>query len=661
MMRLIEHLGRYEIGPEIGRGGMSIVYRGYDPSLRRDVALKVLHPHLALRADSRARFSREAQAVARMHHPNIVEVFDFSAPDSEQAYIVTELVQGPTLRQLISEHPLRYAELAALILLPIGQALAHAHQMGIIHRDVKPENIMIRADGSPVLMDFGIAQMVDMESLTATGTMLGSPAHMAPEVVDGQPVTPKSDVFSLATVLYWLVCGTLPFSGQNPAALFRRVLECQYDPVLRRRPQAGKSMARLIESCLTRNVDERPTTPDVVEQLKKILQEAGLSSEDELAVFLKDPEPYQDQLAVRMAPALAGTAQQAFAKHMEARALDFIDRALHLDKNCAEALQLLKQIEWHSRKSTLIKAASGVALLAAAAGIGVVLWPKSSTQSRTLSNPAPIATGMEILPSDPVASFPASTLNPEPLTPISAVSAENETAAVNESAAVDASAAVDETSGTPTENTVRNDQSLHVESPSNENTSSKPVPPKRPYKVTDGKDDPAARRPRPPRVNDDKPVSTQEIEPLLLTIHGRYKGAEVFLDGQSQGYLSTIERKGGLPIKALGVHQIRFQNQGCQPEEYSVQVNAQTKRLPQIAFECTPLPASIQILSNRNTLIRDEGNQILGQTNQVVSIPMEALDRKMTLTIGNPNEDMGVQTRSITLKAGKTVVEKVNF
>ena len=202
--------GRYTLLDKVGQGGMSVVYRAHDPVLDRIVALKLLHPHLAGRAESRARFSREARAVAKLRHDNIVEIFDHAAPDSDRAFIVTEFVDGPTHRDALEAHPIRHAEVAAMLILPIAEALDRAHHKGVIHRDVKPENIMLRPDGSPVLMDFGIAQMVDMPTLTATGTMLGSPAHMAPEVIDGKDIGAGADIFSIGTTPVSYTHLTLP-------------------------------------------------------------------------------------------------------------------------------------------------------------------------------------------------------------------------------------------------------------------------------------------------------------------------------------------------------------------------------------------------------------------------------------------------------------------
>ncbi|MEZ4436289.1 MAG: serine/threonine-protein kinase [bacterium] len=363
--------GRYTVVDKVGQGGMSVVYRARDPALDRIVALKVMHPHLAERAESKLRFSREARAVARLRHPHIVEVYDYAPEGSEQAYIVSEFIDGPTLRQLAEEHPIRHPETAALVVLPVVEALAHAHAGGVIHRDVKPENVMIRPDGAPVLMDFGIAQMVGNETLTATGTVLGSPAHMAPEVVDGHEIGAPADVFSVGTVLYWLVCGALPFTGPNPSALFRRILEGRFDPVLQRRPHAGKAMARLIERCLAHEPGARPTAAALAEALRAQLADAGLVDLPvERARYFADPAVYEDALGRAMVPRLVARAREAAAARRTAAALDLLDRALALDEHHPEAEALLARIERGQRRGQRLRwALAAAALLAVGGGV----------------------------------------------------------------------------------------------------------------------------------------------------------------------------------------------------------------------------------------------------------------------------------------------------
>src|SRR5450432_3378863 len=186
---------RYRLLREVGQGGMAVVYQAVDETLKREVAIKILHQHLASEPESKARLEREAQSVAKLHHENILEIFDYSGPDSASSYIVTEF---------LGKHPISSPEIAALIAWEVGGALAHAHAAGIIHRDVKPENVMIRKDGLVKLMDFGIAQILDYQRMTVTGQLLGSPAYMAPEIIEGKPLDFRTDVFSVGIMLYLL-------------------------------------------------------------------------------------------------------------------------------------------------------------------------------------------------------------------------------------------------------------------------------------------------------------------------------------------------------------------------------------------------------------------------------------------------------------------------
>ncbi|MFL5457235.1 MAG: serine/threonine-protein kinase, partial [Myxococcales bacterium] len=204
-------LGRYRLDEQVGQGGMAVVWRGFDTELKRTVAVKVLHSHLHARADIRKRFDREAQAVARLHHPHILDVYDFSGLSAQEAYLVTEFIRGSTLRAFGDQQSFDPPDLAAAALLPIAEALEHAHAAGVVHRDLKPENVMVREDGVVKLTDFGIAAILDPdEKFTATGAILGSPAHLAPETIEGKPADPRSDLFSFGTIFYWLSTDEMP-------------------------------------------------------------------------------------------------------------------------------------------------------------------------------------------------------------------------------------------------------------------------------------------------------------------------------------------------------------------------------------------------------------------------------------------------------------------
>src|SRR5512133_4130648 len=207
---------------------MAAVYRGHDTALDREVAVKLLHPHLASRPESRARFSREARAVARLSHPSILEIYDYSGDAAPESYLVTEFVHGRTLRAWQREVGFGFPEVALLVGRELSAALVHAHAAGVIHRDLKPENVLIQEGSQPgiKLADFGIARILASDDrLTMTGSLVGSPHHMAPEIVEGREADARSDLFSLGTLLYWLATGALPFAAPNPTAILRRLLE----------------------------------------------------------------------------------------------------------------------------------------------------------------------------------------------------------------------------------------------------------------------------------------------------------------------------------------------------------------------------------------------------------------------------------------------------
>ncbi len=213
-------LGKYQMGPEIGRGGMGAVYKGYDPALRRTVAIKVLAPHLTWEKRFVDRFLREARTVAQLSHPHIVAIHDVGIQDGTY-YLVMAFVEGETLRNLVAREgplpPRRVAE----ILSQVAQALDYAHRRGVVHRDVKPGNILMESGRRPVLTDFGIAQAAQGTRLTATGMSLGTPEYMSPEQARGDPTDARSDVYSLGIVLYEMLTGHVPFRADTPLAVLR--------------------------------------------------------------------------------------------------------------------------------------------------------------------------------------------------------------------------------------------------------------------------------------------------------------------------------------------------------------------------------------------------------------------------------------------------------
>ena len=365
-------LGRYRLDEQVGQGGMAVVWRGWDTQLRRTVAVKVLHAHLHSREEIRKRFDREAHAVARLHHPSILDVYDFSGPQAQPSYLVTEFIRGHTLRAFAEAHPFDPPELAAACLLPIAEALQHAHAAGVVHRDLKPENIMVRDDGVVKLTDFGIAALLDPdEKFTVTGSILGSPAHLAPETIEGKPVDPRADLFSFGTILYWLSCGKLPYQANSPAALLRSILEgTRLDPRAVR-PSITDAQARIIARCLQNDPAKRyQSAAEVKLELDQLLRDAGIEEPArELAAFVRGPEAHAANLRARLVLGSLAAGEAHLAHKRTSGALAAFGRALALDPQNAQAKGRVERIR---RRDRLVKLARGtvIGLVALAVLVG---------------------------------------------------------------------------------------------------------------------------------------------------------------------------------------------------------------------------------------------------------------------------------------------------
>ncbi len=375
MIQVGQVLDKYELLERVGQGGMAIVYRGIDRQLKRVVAIKVLHKHLADYQEARDRFEREAQAVAKLRHENILEIFDYSGAEAAEvagsSYIVTEFIDGKTLKQQVTDRPITYPEIGAMIVLQVCRALAHAHAAGILHRDVKPENIMIRADGVVKLMDFGISHMVDLERLTVTGQLLGSPAYMAPEHVEGRPLDFRTDVFAAGIVLYQLTVGKLPFEGKNPHEVLKRIAECRFVDPRQANPRIGNRLGKIIlRAMAAQPADRFPAIGEMVLALEGYLEETGLAPDkvaSELGRYFQAPAAYELALKERMIDHLTRRGQAHLAQDSRATALDVFDRVLTLDPTNPRVLEILDGINRRRRRRTHLIAAAGAAVLATCA------------------------------------------------------------------------------------------------------------------------------------------------------------------------------------------------------------------------------------------------------------------------------------------------------
>ena len=381
-------LAKYELLGELGHGGMATVYRAHDPRLGRDVAVKLLHAHLRESAEVAARFATEARAVAKLRHPNIVEVFDVSGDDDGEQFLVVELVRGPSMRRLLAEHGALPPEVGCAIVLDVLNALASAHDAGVVHRDVKPENVLIehraaRDDlegaasaelpGHRVrvkLTDFGIAKLLDVQGVTSTGQVLGSPAHMAPEQIDGSDVDERADVFGAGVLLYECLVGHLPFEGQNPAQVLRRVLDGLYATAEAERPVVGKALSAICDRALARSPDDRyPTVRAMRDALVAELARLDFGEPRvELEAWLDDPEGYEVRHAAKMVERLCALGAEGRRRGDVLAATADYNRALAFAPHDGQLLRVVTGLQRRSKRLAFARRLAPMLLVAVCVG-----------------------------------------------------------------------------------------------------------------------------------------------------------------------------------------------------------------------------------------------------------------------------------------------------
>jgi tRNA A-37 threonylcarbamoyl transferase component Bud32 len=272
---------RYELEELVGTGGMSSVFRAHDALLERRVALKLLHDHVARDEEQVERFRREARAVAQLSHPNIVTVIDRGERDGRQ-YIVFEYVEGENLKQLVVRNGPLPVRRALEVALQVGRALAFAHHQGLVHRDVKPQNVLLPVGGEVKVTDFGIARSLDVEGLTQTGSVVGTSHYIAPEQARGQPVDPRTDVYSLGAVLYELVTGEVPFPGESFVAVALRHVNEPPPSAREHRPDVSPRLDGAVGRAMAKDPAQRFRSMDeFVAELEECLVELGPDTERE--------------------------------------------------------------------------------------------------------------------------------------------------------------------------------------------------------------------------------------------------------------------------------------------------------------------------------------------------------------------------------------------
>jgi eukaryotic-like serine/threonine-protein kinase len=295
---------RFRLEEKIGAGGMSSVYRAFDPTLERWVAIKLMHRDISTDPDQLERFRREARAVASLSHPHIVTVID-AGEDDGAPYIVFEYVQGETLKDRIRSVGRLPVPEAVAYAIEIGRALSCAHAHRLVHRDVKPQNVLIDPDGRAKVTDFGIARSLEAKGLTATGRVLGTTDYVSPEQALGYQVTGQSDIYSLGIVLYEMLTGETPFSADTQVAVAMKHVKEPLPDVQRRRPEVSAALAAIVERSTAKETPNRYRTVDeMVRDLEQVLAieaaRAGETSGEATAVLRGLPGDTADYAPARL-------------------------------------------------------------------------------------------------------------------------------------------------------------------------------------------------------------------------------------------------------------------------------------------------------------------------------------------------------------------------
>ena len=270
--------GHYQIVAPLGEGGMAAVYKAYQPSMERYVAVKVLPRHMAASEEFVSRFRREAKLLAQLQHPHILPVFDYGEADS-YPYIVMPFVQSGTLAELLHKRPQTLSEIRR-IMIQVGDALSYAHTRGMIHRDIKPSNVLIDERGNCLLTDFGLARMAEASTkITASGTIMGTPAYMSPEQGAGSTIDHRSDIYSLGIIFYEMVTGRVPYTAETPIAVVFKHIQDPLPSARQLNPNLPESVELLLLKALAKNPEDRyQKAEDFVQAIQKAIPE-GISAD----------------------------------------------------------------------------------------------------------------------------------------------------------------------------------------------------------------------------------------------------------------------------------------------------------------------------------------------------------------------------------------------
>ncbi|MCY1042357.1 protein kinase [Corallococcus sp. bb12-1] len=533
--------GRYQLEQELGRGGMATVFLARDLRLSRHVAVKVLHP--GLEPGLAERFRREAEVVASLKHPNVLEVHDFGEDPVRGPFLVCEWVQGENLRALARRLAPVPPEVAALLGWELARALDAAHARGVVHRDVKPENVLVARGGPLKLADFGIAALADQARLTSTGAVIGSLAYMAPERIDTGAWSPASDVYAVGVLLFELCAGTTPHAGEGSARLAVSVMTRDAPSLSEVVPGTPDVLSALVERCLARDARDRPRDgSELTTGLEEVLRSlVGSPSEASRAFFLS-PEEAASRWREARFQRLLDEGRALLAAGQGAQAARCLNVALALRPGAHEVLALLRTRPRTRRLPMLVASVLLGGLL-----VTLGAWVAFRERTRMLSERAPVAT--EVAPAPSLLASRSSETVP---------GAEAQPGGVNPP-------------------TARNPHGTEAR-PGSVPPSARPsraAPSRSPVTAApnaSGKQAPIPLGSSPgPTLAPSPPETTQPPAQgfATLTVATR-PWAEVFVDGQSRGYTPRIREVRLSP----GTHRLRFDNPLCEPVEEVLQVAA---------------------------------------------------------------------------------------
>jgi eukaryotic-like serine/threonine-protein kinase len=301
--------GRYRLESKLGSGGMSTVYLATDETLERRVAVKILHAEISDQPDQIERFRREARAVAQLSHPNVVAVID-AGQDAGHPYIVFEYIDGETLKQRIDRLGQLPLDESAAYAIEVGRGLAAAHSRNMVHRDVKPQNVLIDPEGRAKVTDFGIARSLETKGLTATGRVLGTTDYVAPEQAMGQEIDARSDVYSLGVLVYEMLTGDVPFHAETQVGVAMKHVNEPLPDVQTRRPEVSAALAAVVEKASSKDPEDRYTRMsgmlrDLESALEVEVSRAGRST-GEVTTVLDSVPPRRRRIFTRRRISVAG-------------------------------------------------------------------------------------------------------------------------------------------------------------------------------------------------------------------------------------------------------------------------------------------------------------------------------------------------------------------